>query len=157
MINRLCAPFCLGSNFSLAADSMQTLALTIYIYEDTRGFETTLYTVARALSSITSRHLQKIDLHLIFSFDDFSMHEPEVSPEFTNFLLTNPPESILSGADPVYDVALTINWDDDDTAPILDAAIDIVPRFFAPWGTRGMLEVFIPRMYRMIAEQAVRM
>ncbi|KZT69950.1 hypothetical protein DAEQUDRAFT_810969 [Daedalea quercina L-15889] len=142
-----------GNKYLFAASLLETLNITIYVYEDTRAFDITLHTVTCILSSITSRHLQNVNLHLVFDFDDFSQRQADAI--VTKFAPVSPLSSIISRDGPVFAVVLTIGWDDDVMGPILDAAIDIIPRFFASWDERGALDVIIPRMYRINADQAV--
>ena len=138
-----------GHGLSLAAAALETVDLTFFIHKDNRSFDNTVKIVASALSRIMSGALQRIILNTIFCFDTFSEHR--VDPSTSNHVGAHLLDGVLSRDTfdglPSLGALLTFTSYDDASDTILDEAMDVIPRLFAPWDARGVLEVQLPQSH----------
>ena len=141
--------------YPLASSALVSLHLTICVEEDAPTFESTINTLVCVLSSIQSTRLKTVELQVVLNFEEFPQREevPVTSPANMASLLAGRSRSTFSGDGPNFGIELFLNGDDDTANPVLDAALDILTQFFAPWNERGMLEVIMPRLYRPRAER----
>ncbi|KZT68598.1 hypothetical protein DAEQUDRAFT_727725 [Daedalea quercina L-15889] len=130
-----------GYSFSLSADALATINLSVITLEDTKDLEMTLHAVIHALLSITSQNLDEIIITLAFRFDEFSARD--IDSALTDSIRTNSLESVLSCAafklrDPLPSLRILCCG---PRSPALGVALGIMSKYFAPWVVRGKLEV----------------
>ena len=125
------------------------------VEEDTPTFGFTIHTLVHVLSSIQSTRLKTAELHVVFNFEEFPCEGVPVTPPATEsaFLLADQLRPVCSRGGPGFGITLFLDGDDDAASPVLDAALDVLPQFFAPWDERGMLDVMMPRLYQPQAER----
>ena len=126
------------------------------VEEDTPTFGFTIHTLVHVLSSIQSTRLNTAELHVVFNFEEFPPCEGvSVTPSVTGpaFLLADRLGPAYSRDGPGFGITLFLNGDDDTANPVLDAALDVLTQFLAPWDERGMLDVIMPRLYRPRSER----
>lgn len=128
------------------------------VEEDTPTFDSTIHTLVHVLSSIQSTRLKTAELHVVFNFEEFPCEGVPVTPPATEsaFLLADQLRPACSREGPGFGITLFLDGDD-AANPVLDAALDVLTQFFAPWDEHGMLDVMMPRLCQPQAEREVNL
>lgn len=141
----------MGHGLSLVAAALETVDLTFFIHEDNESFDMSVKIIADALSGITSGALQRIILNTIFCFDAFSRQRVDPATATSKHVRAHSLDGVLSRDTfddlPSLGALLTFTSYDDVSDLILEKAMDVIPRLFASWDARGILEVQLPQSH----------